>query len=181
MNKFWMVLVDGKPGPTKKHTHKTEAIAESGRLYNIERRRVYLLEVVGFHDSVGSAFTDYKTPPPAEAYRPKVICLCGSTKFKEAFEKAERDITLRGEICLTVGLFGHIEGLDMSGVDKSNLDALHLRKIDMADEIFIVSVNGYIGTSTINEIRYATKKGKPIKFMETSTEQEMRLWLEDIR
>lgn len=60
MDKFWMVMVDGKPGPTKRHHHKTEAVAEAGRLFNLERRRAYVLEVVGHHDIVASAFTDFK-------------------------------------------------------------------------------------------------------------------------
>ena len=98
--------------------------------------------------------------------RPKVICLCGSTRFKEAFEKAERDIALRGEICLTVGLFGHMEGLDMQGKDKANLDQLHLRKIDMSDEVLVLNVGNYIGASTAREIGYCEIVGKPVKYLE---------------
>jgi len=98
--------------------------------------------------------------------KPKIVCLCGSTRFKEAFEKAERDIALRGEICLTVGLFGHVEGLDMKGIDKANLDVLHLRKIDLCDEVMVLNVGGYIGKSTANEVAYATGSGKKIVYLE---------------
>lgn len=97
---------------------------------------------------------------------PKIICLCGSTKFKEAFEKAERDIALRGEICLTVGLFGHIEGLDMNGETKRKLDILHLQKIDLADEIFVLNVGGYVGDSSLREISYAMSMKKSVVFLE---------------
>ena len=41
------------------------------------------------------------------------------------------------------------------------LDELHRRKIDMADEVWIVSEEGYIGKSTQAEIHYADTKGKP--------------------
>ena len=98
--------------------------------------------------------------------KPKIICLCGSTRFKEAFEKAERDVALRGEICLTVGLFGHIEGLDMDGDAKKNLDTLHLRKIDLCDEVLVINVGNYIGASTAREIAYAEMVHKPVRYIE---------------
>jgi hypothetical protein len=70
--------------------------------------------------------------------RPIVVCLCGSTRFKDAFEAAMQSETLVGKIVLTVGLFGHLEGLDMDGPTKRMLDELHLRKIDMADEVLFL-------------------------------------------
>jgi hypothetical protein len=98
--------------------------------------------------------------------RPIIVCLCGSTKFKDAFIEATRKETLKGKIVLSVGLFGHIEGLDMSGETKKMLDELHLRKIDMADEVLFLNVNGYIGESTGRELEYAQMKGKTIMFLE---------------
>lgn len=71
--------------------------------------------------------------------KPRKVVLCGSTRFKEAFEKASRDFTLKGHIVLSVGLFGYLEELDMSSDTKKMLDELHLRKIDDADEVFIVN------------------------------------------
>lgn len=56
LQKFWFVWLEGKPGPTYKHLTKTKAIAEAGRLFNTERRRAYVLEVVGYHDIVASAY-----------------------------------------------------------------------------------------------------------------------------
>lgn len=101
--------------------------------------------------------------------RPTVVCLCGSTRFKDAFEKAAREETLSGKIVLTVGLFGHLEGLDMSGDTKKMLDNLHLRKIDLADEILVLNVDGYIGQSTSREIQYATSHNKNIRYLESLT------------
>lgn len=99
--------------------------------------------------------------------KPKVVCLCGSTKFKEAYEKAMRNETLKGYIVLTVGLFGHLEGLDMDGPTKKMLDKLHLRKIDLADEILVLNVGGYIGSSTKNEIQYAINNGIHVRYLES--------------
>jgi hypothetical protein len=46
------------------------------------------------------------------------------------------------------------------------LDDMHKRKIDMADEIFVINVGGYIGSSTRSEIEYATATGKAIRYLE---------------
>lgn len=37
----------------------------------------------------------------------KVITLCGSTRFKEAFLEVQKRLTLDGNIVISVGLFGH--------------------------------------------------------------------------
>ena len=46
------------------------------------------------------------------------------------------------------------------------LDEMHKRKIDMADEIYVINVGGYIGSSTKSEIEYAKKTGKTVKYLE---------------
>ena len=95
----------------------------------------------------------------------KVITLCGSTKFKDAFIEAQKQLTLKGYIVISVGLFGH-SGDDEVWDDgvKEMLDDMHKRKIDMADEIMVIDVDGYIGESTKSEIEYAKSKGKFISF-----------------
>ena len=97
----------------------------------------------------------------------KVITLCGSTRFKEQFLEAQKRLTLEGNIVISVGLFGH------SGDDevwapgtKEMLDDMHKRKIDMADEIYVINVGGYIGESTRSEIEYAKKNGRAVRFLE---------------
>ncbi len=93
----------------------------------------------------------------------KIITLCGSTRFKEEFLKVQKDLTLKGYIVISVGLFGH-RGDDEVWEDgvKEMLDDMHLSKIDMADEIFVVNKDGYIGESTAREIAYALSCGKPV-------------------
>ena len=49
---------------------------------------------------------------------------------------------------------------------KEMLDDMHKRKIDMADEIFVINVDGYIGESTKSEIEYAKLNGKVISYLE---------------
>jgi len=104
----------------------------------------------------------------------KVITLCGSTRFKEAFLQTQKKLTLEGNIVISVGLFGHSgdsevwEGMseDTLTQTKLMLDDMHKRKIDMADEIFVINVGGYIGSSTRSEIQYALAAGKPVRYLE---------------
>ena len=104
----------------------------------------------------------------------KVVTLCGSTRFKEQFMKAQKDLTLQGYIVISVGLYGHSgdsevwENMDEGTLTKTKemLDDMHKRKIDMADEIFVINVGGYIGDSTRSEIKYAQETGKVVKYLE---------------
>ena len=91
----------------------------------------------------------------------KVITLCGSTRFKEQFFEVQKRLTLEGNIVTSVGLFGH-SGDDAVWTEgtKEMLDDMHKRKIDMADEIFVINVGGNIGSSTRSEIKYANEYGK---------------------
>ena len=97
----------------------------------------------------------------------KVITLCGSTRFKDAFLQAQKRLTLEGNIVISVGLFGHSGDNEVwTEGTKEMLDDMHLRKIDMADEIFVINVGGYIGSSTQAESAYAERTGKPVRYLE---------------
>ena len=97
----------------------------------------------------------------------KVITLCGSTRFKDQFLEAQKRLTLEGNIVISVGLFGH-SGDDEVWTEgtKAMLDDMHKRKIDMADEIYVINVGGYIGESTRSEIEYAKKNGRAVNYLE---------------
>ena len=104
----------------------------------------------------------------------KVITLCGSTRFKDEFMRVQKELTLKGNIVISVGLFGHSgdnevwENMDEGTMTKTKemLDDIHKRKIDMSDEIFVINVNGYIGESTKSEIEYAIKNNKKVNYLE---------------
>ncbi len=105
----------------------------------------------------------------------KVITLCGSTKFKEDFMREQKRLTLEGNIVISVGLFGHSGDSEVwenmtegqLTATKIMLDDMHKRKIDMADEIFVINKNGYIGESTQSEIEYAISTNKKVNYMES--------------
>ncbi len=103
---------------------------------------------------------------------PLIVCLCGSTRFYDEFQQANYDLTMQGVIVLSVGFYphaadahGHGEGVGHDSAEKLALDQLHRRKIDLADEVLVVSGPcGYFGQSTTGEIAYAASLGKPVRF-----------------
>lgn len=104
--------------------------------------------------------------------KPKVIVLCGSSRFVDIMavcawliERDEKGISmglhlLPGWYCRE-RIPDHLA--EHEGV-AADMDALHLRKIDLADEIFVVNFNDYIGSSTTNEVNYAKERGKNIRW-----------------
>jgi hypothetical protein len=96
--------------------------------------------------------------------RPRIVVLCGSTRFRDEFRAQERRLSLEGVIATGPGTFGHC-GDPITEDDKVRLDELHKRKIDLADEVLIVNPGGYIGDSTRSEIAYAESLGKPISYL----------------
>ena len=88
--------------------------------------------------------------------------------------RVQKELTLKGNIVISVGLFGYSgddevwDGMDEGTLSKTKemLDDMHKRKIDMADEIFVINVGGYIGDSTRSEIEYAINTGKKVNYLE---------------
>jgi hypothetical protein len=95
-----------------------------------------------------------------------IITLCGSTRFKDEFLEVQKELTLDGHIVISVGCFGHADPDPRIKASEEMLDAMHLKKIDMADAIYVVNVGDYIGSSTKREIAYAREHGKPVFFHE---------------
>lgn len=95
-----------------------------------------------------------------------IVCLCGSTKFKKEFIEANFRETMKGNIVLTVGWFSHsdAEMFYPSPEEKRMLDELHFKKIDLADEILVLDIGGYVGESTGNEIAHAVFSNKPVRY-----------------
>jgi len=101
---------------------------------------------------------------PSVPSRPEIVCICGSARFAEAMREVNRELTFEGVIVVAPGETDEV----LSAAQKTVLDALHLRKIDLADRILVVNPGGYIGESTRREIAYARAAGKPVSF----TDQE---------
>ena len=101
--------------------------------------------------------------------KPIKVCLCGSTRFSEAFRDANLRETLKGKIVLSIGCDTKSdEDLIKANmeINKEALDVLHLFKIDECDEILVLNVGSYIGQSTRREIEYAIQTRKKVRWLE---------------
>jgi len=95
-----------------------------------------------------------------ERDRPEIVCICGSARFVDEMRAANHDLTFAGVIVVAPGEAGE----PITPEQKAVLDALHLRKIDLADRVLVVNPGGYVGDSTSREIAYAHAIGKPVSF-----------------
>ena len=103
-----------------------------------------------------------------------VITLCGSTRFKDDFNRVQRELTLKGYVVISVGLFGHADDeykTILSDKVKKMLDEMHLQKIDIVEAIYVINRDGYIGSSTAKEIEYAKKMAKQVFYMEKEVQK----------
>lgn len=105
-----------------------------------------------------------------DTVKPRVVCLCGSTRFYEDFQRLNFEETMDGAIVLSVGFYPHAseamhgETIGITPGQKRMLDELHMRKIDLADEILVINKDGYVGESTRREIEYARLSMKRIRY-----------------
>lgn len=111
-----------------------------------------------------------------DARRPKIVCLCGSRKFIDTFIEVSFQEALEGKIVLSIEWSDRKE-LKLTSDDRIRLDILQLRKIEMADEIVIIDVDGYVSESTKREIEYARSLGKNLRWW--SEEVEFRKAMRD--
>ncbi len=95
-----------------------------------------------------------------------VATLIGSTRFKDEFDKLSRDLTLRGYMVLNLSVFtGADDSVELDSKQLKMLIEMIHQKIDVADVVYVVNVDGYIGSNTASEIEYAKSNGKEIKYL----------------
>lgn len=98
---------------------------------------------------------------------PRIVAICGSTRFMDQMTDADRIETAAGHIVVKPGCNmkqPHPIWNDPREAErlKERLDDLHRAKIRLADEVLVVG--DYIGDSTRSEIAYARSLGKPVRF-----------------
>lgn len=118
-------------------------------------------------EAVGIGYAPVPAAGDGEGERPRIICLCGSTRFVDTWISEYQRLSDEGNIVLTVARMPPRPNLQHDEPElKKRLDNLHLRKIDLADEVFVLNVDGYVGSSTRNEIAYAISRGKPVNYFD---------------
>jgi hypothetical protein len=171
---------NGKPGACKVKTERRRENMITAEMLHIAWRQTVIdfggVPPVPFEDVRGGAYERYEYMATLlieqlRKSRPTIVCLCGSTRFSAAFRTANLTETLNGKIVLSIGIDTRSdEDLLLAGTitpaDKEKLDELHLRKIDIADEILVLNVGGYVGVSTQHEINYAKLAGKVVRWLE---------------
>lgn len=98
-------------------------------------------------------------------YRRKVVTLCGSVRFWDKIQELYEKLELENKYAV-IGITPHVMNRNFTEDEEDLLDELRRIKIDLADAIYVVNVNGYIGKSTREEIEYAEQKGKEIMYLE---------------
>lgn len=101
-----------------------------------------------------------------DRYPREVIVMTGSTRFKEEFDREEARLTLAGNVVLSLGVFSKYFGLELTKEQKDQLFLVHIEKILMADHLYVINKDGYIGDSTRKEIEFAKNLGLKISYME---------------
>ncbi len=94
----------------------------------------------------------------------RIVTLCGSSKFKKQFREVEAVLALQGNIVLSLNFFEHADGIEISPEQAAVLAEVHRYKLNMCDEVFVIDVDGYIGESTREEIEFAKRNRKNIKY-----------------
>jgi hypothetical protein len=132
-----------------------------------------------FNSSLIDGNTRYKPKPGTDpkdhhyvrVERRVIVCLCGSTRFMDAWQAANLSETLAGKIVLSIGCNtksdADLQRLGrLTPEKKAELDELHLDKIDLADEVLVLNVGGYLGDSTRREVLHAERGGKTVRWLE---------------
>lgn len=107
-----------------------------------------------------------------------VITLCGSSKYEQEFKLANAYLSLKGNVVISLGIFGHSNKIEFKEEQKILLDDIHKQKIDISDEIFVIDVDKYIGMSTKSEIDYAMIRMMKIRYW-SKEENKIREYLKN--
>lgn len=129
-----------------------------------------------YEGSYGSMVMSYKPIVNCNAYSGifehdgryprEIIVMSGSSRFKEDFDREEERLTLAGNVVLSLGVFSKYTGLELTKEQKDQLFLVHIEKILMADRLYVINKDGYIGDSTCKEIEFAKNLGIKISYME---------------
>ena len=95
----------------------------------------------------------------------KVVVMCGSLRFWEKVQEMSERLELENGY-VVIGMVPHVLDRALTPQEKDLMGELHRAKIDLADAIYVVNVDGYIGESVRSEIEYARAMGKEILYME---------------
>lgn len=93
----------------------------------------------------------------------KIVTICGSMKFKDKMMEVAKELEIKNKYVVIQCIYSNDK---FSETEQQILADLHYNKIEISDAIYVINVNGYIGSSTSKEIEYAKKLGKEVMYLE---------------
>ena len=93
----------------------------------------------------------------------KTYTICGSMKFAEDMKKIAYDLEISKGYNILQCVYCE-DNIVPTEDELSKLEDAHYRKIDLSDGIYVVNMDGYIGTSVKKEIEYAERHGKEVLY-----------------
>jgi hypothetical protein len=97
----------------------------------------------------------------------KIVCLLGSTRFQGEFLSAAKAFTLQGSVVLLPGYYTQRDGVGLDKEEQELIQELDLKRIEMADTVFVVNPNNRIPESVHKQIEYAKSLGRIVRYLET--------------
>lgn len=94
-----------------------------------------------------------------------ILTLCGSLRYEDYWHEANKQLGLAGHICFSVMTFPSIELGQKSWYtedQKWTLDLAHFAKIEESDGIVLLNIEGYLGESSLRELKWARMRNKLI-------------------
>lgn len=96
----------------------------------------------------------------------KVVTLCGSMRFQNELMEIAEKLAREGE-CVLTPVYMVMKDCEISEEEVKRLKLEQFKRIELANEIFVVNVDGYVGESTMAEIEFAERNGKRVRWMES--------------
>ena len=93
----------------------------------------------------------------------KTYTICGSMKFAEDMKKIAYDLEISKGYNILQCVYCE-DNIVPTEDEFLKLEDAHYRKIDLSDGIYVVNMDGYIGTSVKKEIEYAERHGKEVLY-----------------
>ena len=98
-----------------------------------------------------------------EAINLKIVTICGSMKFENEMKKVAFILETKHDMCVLQCVYNE-DNLELGEDEIITLNLAHLKKIELADAIYVVDLQGYIGEQVKKEITFAQNLGKEVIF-----------------
>lgn|SRR5574344_2209730 len=93
----------------------------------------------------------------------KIVTICGSMKFKDKMMEIAKELEIKNKYVVIQCVYSNDK---FNEDEQQTLADLHFKKIEISDAIYVINIDGYIGSSTTKEIEYARKIGKEVMYLE---------------